>query len=1196
MNTQTSGVTGAGMIGYCNDGAALASGDRLGFFLLGGSTDASDTLANAAGMLAYTTENWSGSQNGAELRFAITANGETSRTEAMILGHDGTLSLDGTFDVNAITSSSPKFLRFYNNADTYIGVMDESSSSDGGGLRFRGYREANSGVGMNFAGVLNTDANELCAVYFNGYQATGPEETASALTTTPVAIFANNGTALLTVKADGDVDFQGNNLDDVASIDGGGDAIQFDDEIKIVDGHITVSTTGVTNYGFMVEDDDVLHTFTGIGGAYAAINATTAGFFATASATDGGLAIAGFRDTDSSSLAFNAHSDTTGFTGDAVKVQAWESDGGTGRTAITGGNIIAFSAGSTPLVTIDYAGNVGIGTTDPDAALHVNGTALFEGNVTFGANSTLNVTGLDGGSSGITLEGAQVSLLTNLATNGYWISNDGDNEGIYIDESGNVGIGTASPTQMLEVANDGNTNIAATRYSNDVGGSAFVLQKARGTQSAPAAVQAGDAIFNLSAAGYTSGGSFKLNATTIQAYAAEGFTAIANGAYLTFNTTPIGSTTRAERVRIDDAGRVGIGTTDPSTTDLGWNPSGSVINVRSTSGPARLVAEGTSALFGFIASGAAADKKLWLFGPDGTDDFLIRSYDDALSSNVEHLTIDHTGDMALQKDSGNVGIGTTTPAAGLDVANGRIRVTSNTTPTTGEGLEFGYDGTKGIILGYDWDGVAYKDVRYNGLEHEFFVSGISVATIGSNVLTVETTSTTAIVTSDSSGKATSLFAGAVVSSFQFDDSGDFVIRSDSNANVLSGSGTGNIHIQCGSDGQTIVGLNQVGIETYLNSRLSVLSDTASDIGLIVRGATSQTANLQEWQNSIGTVLNVVDKDGNVGIGTTDPDALLHVNGTALFEGNVTFGANSTLNVTGLDGGSSGITLEGAQVSLLTNLATNGYWISNDGDSEGIFIDGGGFVGIGTDSPTSKLTFAESTSGDGGIDFGSDVSLYRNTTARIRLDGSLQVNGSIYGSNSLFLRAQSGSSTFINDNTAGDVILASGGGDVGIGTTSPAALLHVNGSSLFEGNLTVGSNADILLSGGSIDGGSAGVSIEGAQVDINAPTEMLSAAFKSEVDNGNSGTGTTINWLEGNKQAITLNDNVTLTFAAPTGPTNLTLKITQDVGGTNTVTWPGSVQWAGGSAPTITATGDAVDIVSLYYDGTNYYGAIAQDFS
>lgn len=105
-----------------------------------------------------------------------------------------------------------------------------------------------------------------------------------------------------------------------------------------------------------------------------------------------------------------------------------------------------------------------------------------------------------------------------------------------------------------------------------------------------------------------------------------------------------------------------------------------------------------------------------------------------------------------------------------------------------------------------------------------------------------------------------------------------------------------------------------------------------------------------------------------------------------------------------------------------------------------------------------------------------------------------------------------------------------------------------------------------------------------------------ANWSSEIDNGDSGASDTITWANGNKQKSTLTDNVTYTFTDPNGPCSLIFRLIQDAGGTNTVTWPAEVYWAGGSAPTITATGDAVDVVAFYFDGTNYHGSVVQNMS
>lgn len=111
-----------------------------------------------------------------------------------------------------------------------------------------------------------------------------------------------------------------------------------------------------------------------------------------------------------------------------------------------------------------------------------------------------------------------------------------------------------------------------------------------------------------------------------------------------------------------------------------------------------------------------------------------------------------------------------------------------------------------------------------------------------------------------------------------------------------------------------------------------------------------------------------------------------------------------------------------------------------------------------------------------------------------------------------------------------------------------------------------------------------------------PTRAIprTAYFDEEFDNGNSGTTDTIDWGVGNKQKSTLTGNVTYTFTNPAGPTSVILRVVQDGTGSRTVTWPSEVKWAGGSAPTLTTTAGATDIISMYFDGTNYHGSSSLD--
>jgi hypothetical protein len=91
--------------------------------------------------------------------------------------------------------------------------------------------------------------------------------------------------------------------------------------------------------------------------------------------------------------------------------------------------------------------------------------------------------------------------------------------------------------------------------------------------------------------------------------------------------------------------------------------------------------------------------------------------------------------------------------------------------------------------------------------------------------------------------------------------------------------------------------------------------------------------------------------------------------------------------------------------------------------------------------------------------------------------------------------------------------------------------------------------------------------------------------------GNSGTSTTLALTTGSVQTVTLSGNCTFTMPTATAGASITLILTQ--GGTFTATFT-SVLWAGGTAPTITATANKRDILVFVSDGTNWYGTASQN--
>lgn len=93
----------------------------------------------------------------------------------------------------------------------------------------------------------------------------------------------------------------------------------------------------------------------------------------------------------------------------------------------------------------------------------------------------------------------------------------------------------------------------------------------------------------------------------------------------------------------------------------------------------------------------------------------------------------------------------------------------------------------------------------------------------------------------------------------------------------------------------------------------------------------------------------------------------------------------------------------------------------------------------------------------------------------------------------------------------------------------------------------------------------------------------------------SGTTPSVDADTAGSFALTTAGNTTFTFASVTSGNSVgfTLKIT--AGGTHTVTWPSSVDWAGGTAPDAPASGETDVYVFYTVDGgTTWYGALAID--
>ena len=68
---------------------------------------------------------------------------------------------------------------------------------------------------------------------------------------------------------------------------------------------------------------------------------------------------------------------------------------------------------------------------------------------------------------------------------------------------------------------------------------------------------------------------------------------------------------------------------------------------------------------------------------------------------------------------------------------------------------------------------------------------------------------------------------------------------------------------------------------------------------------------------------------------------------------------------------------------------------------------------------------------------------------------------------------------------------------------------------------------------------------------------------------------------------------TLDFSNPKIGTYI-IKVKQDGTGGRTLTFP-IMKWADAAVPTITTAANAIDLITLIYDGTHYYGSCLQNF-
>jgi len=179
---------------------------------------------------------------------------------------------------------------------------------------------------------------------------------------------------------------------------------------------------------------------------------------------------------------------------------------------------------------------------------------------------------------------------TNLAAGDFGLYQSNSNGGdpitagtakLYINSSGNVGIGEPSPNRKFHV-NSGSTNVVAKFESTDAiaaiefvdsGGSAEIGNSGNALVFFPAGTErmridsAGTATFTKSG-----GGNIRIAETASRYVEIFGYAeGTANGSTMAFHTIESGTSTSTERMRINSAGAISVGSSTQAVTELQLN-------------------------------------------------------------------------------------------------------------------------------------------------------------------------------------------------------------------------------------------------------------------------------------------------------------------------------------------------------------------------------------------------------------------------------------------------------------------------------------------------------------------------------------------------------------------------------------------------------------------------------------------------
>ena len=171
-----------------------------------------------------------------------------------------------------------------------------------------------------------------------------------------------------------------------------------------------------------------------------------------------------------------------------------------------------------------------------------------------------------------------------------------------------------------------------------------------------------------------------------------------------------------------------------------------------------------------------------------------------------------------------------------------------------------------------------------------------------------------------------------------------------------------------------------------------------------------------------------------------------------------------------------------------------------------------------------------------------------------------------------IKSKLGITTLSGSNT-GDQILPT---LVSLGAVPNSRTITINGSTL---DLTADRSYTV----------SGGLTLTDLQTE-NVKAKTFELTQPSSI---NSTSTTTLDLSTGNVLQVVLTGTTTLAFTNPKIGTYI-IKIKQDATGNRTLNFP-TIKWSDAAVPTITTTPNAVDLITLIYDGVDYYGSCLQNF-